>query len=185
MTRSVAIETLSALIPDEVQTKHNFHTLDDAALLTLLLAHERGLGRYSKWYPYLLSLPDEPTCGYSRSLRPQMLDALEAMRHELAMDVEGWSAEIVKAALYADRIEDGLSNDIGEYIQTPPGVSKPANLKWALCTVSSRATAGHEEHGSLRTRGKTGSTFCHEAHRSGGQNPKRINQSSGVYRGTL
>jgi len=150
MTRSVAIETLSAIIPTDVQTKSNFNALDDAALLVLLLAHERGLGRYSRWYPYILSLPHEPSCGYSRNTRPHTLDALEALRHELGIDVEGWSAELVKASLYADRIANGLNSDYGQYIQTPEDVSTLDNIKWGLCQVASRATAGNDEYGSLR-----------------------------------
>ena len=150
MTRSVAIDTLSALIPTEVQTKADFHSLDDAAMLVLLLAHERGVGRLSRWYPYLLSLPHEPSCGYSPSLRPHLLDALEAMRLEIGMDVEGWPAELVKASQYADRIANGLFTDYGKYIKSPDGVSGLENMQWALCQVASRATAGNDEYGSLR-----------------------------------
>lgn len=150
MTRSVAIDTLSPLIPADVQTKNNFHALDDGAMLVLLLAHERGVGRFSRWYPYTLSLPNEPTCGYSRKMRPHLLDALEAMKHELRIDVEGWSAELVKASMYADRIANSLNTDYGQYIQTPEGISTFENIRWCLCQVASRATAGNEESGALR-----------------------------------
>jgi hypothetical protein len=65
MTWKVALDTLLPLIPADVQRKANLHELDDAALLVLLLAHERGVGIYSRWLPYIASLPTEPSCGYS------------------------------------------------------------------------------------------------------------------------
>jgi hypothetical protein len=93
MTRSVALDTLSALVPADVQRKSSLHELDDAALLVLLLAHERGVGRFSRWLPYIASLPSEPSCGYSTNLRPYMLDTLNALREELGVEVQGWEAE--------------------------------------------------------------------------------------------
>lgn len=80
MTRADALATLLPRISPEVQRKASIHELDDAALLVLLLAHERGVGKYSRWLPYIASLPLEPTCGYSKELRPYMLDRSKHLR---------------------------------------------------------------------------------------------------------
>jgi len=150
MTRSVALDTLSALVPAEVQRKVSLHELDDAALLVLLLAHERGIGRFSRWLPYIASLPSEPSCGYSENLRPYILDAMNALRDELGVDVQGWDTELSKATQYAGRIAEGLSKEYGAYIEPTHGQSAYESIKWALCQVASRATAGSEKFGSLR-----------------------------------
>jgi len=150
MTRSVALDELIGLVPGEVQRQASLHELDDAALLVLLLAHERGVGRYSRWLPYIASLPSEPQCGYSKNLRPYMHDTINALRNELSVDVEGWSDEIVKATKYADRIAEGLNRDYGAYIKSPKEFTSLGNIQWALCQVASRATAGNEKYGSLR-----------------------------------
>ena len=42
MTRSLALKTLLPLIPSEVNARVPLQELDDAGLLVLLLAHERG-----------------------------------------------------------------------------------------------------------------------------------------------
>lgn len=151
MTRSVALETLSSLVPAEVQKdgKYLLHTLDDAAILVLFLAHERGVGRYSRWLPYIASLPTEPSCGYSRNVRPYLLDTINALRDELGLTVVGWPAELEKASRYAEKITEGLTKDFGQYIETA-GISTFENIEWALCQVASRATAGNEKYGSLR-----------------------------------
>ena len=150
MRRSIALEVLLTLVPSEVQAKASLHELDDAALLVLYLAHERGVGKYSRWLPYIASLPAEPSCGYSKSLRPYMLDSINALRDELGVDVQGWSGELAKAAQYADRIAGSLNRDFGSYIETPEKISSLDNIHWALCQVTSRATAGDEKYGSLR-----------------------------------
>jgi hypothetical protein len=150
MTRTVALDTLSALVPADVQRKSSLHELDDAALLVLLLAHERGVGRFSRWLPYIASLPSEPSCGYSQNLRPYILDTMNALRDELGVEVQGWEGELIKATNYAGRIADGLTKDYGAHIQNPHGKSTYENIQWALCQVASRATAGSEKYGSLR-----------------------------------
>ena len=150
MTRQVALDTLLTLIPAHVQKVANLHTLDDAALLVLLLAHERGVGRISRWWPYIVTLPHHPSCGYSRAVRPQILDMLEMLEAEYEVETSGWTTELVKAAQYSTKISESLSRDYGAYLKTPPGVGSVQNLAWALCQVASRATAGHEKHGSLR-----------------------------------
>lgn len=148
MTRTVATDTIQPLLPAEV--KASLHQLDDAALLVLLLAHERGVGRFSRFLPYIASLPPEPSCGYSRNLRPYMLDAIYAYRDEIGVDVQGWPQELLKATEYAEKIVHDLGSDYGSYISTPNGISSSQNIEWALCQVASRATAGSEKHGSLR-----------------------------------
>ena len=132
MTRTVALDTLLPRISAEVQRKANLNELDDAALLVLLLAHERGVGRYSRWLPYIASLPLEPSCGYSKTLRPYMLDSINALRDELGLDVNGWPGELLKATQYAERIANGLARDYGNFLQHPKGVSAQENLQWAL-----------------------------------------------------
>jgi hypothetical protein len=150
MTRYVALQTLSSVIAQEALQKAPLDDLDDAVLLVLLLAHERGLSKASRWLPYIASLPKEPSCGYSEKLRPQYLDAIAAMADELDLDVQGWPAEIARASHYANKIANGLARDYGQYIKTPEGMTPIENLQWALCQVASRATAGSEKHGSLR-----------------------------------
>jgi hypothetical protein len=150
MTRNVAIETLSTIIPQEVQLRANMAAFDDSIYLTLLLAHERGVGKFSKWLPYIASLPREPTCGYSRSLRPYMLNAIEAYRVEWDVDTNGWGEELYKALIYSERIVENLNKHFGSYLETPPGISTLDNLRWALCQVVSRGIAGSRLHGMLR-----------------------------------
>lgn len=150
MTRKVALDTLLPLIPAEVQREANLHELDDAALLTILLAHERGIGEYSRWLPYITTLPLEPSCGYSLELRPHILDAILAMRDELGMNVIGWEKEMLKATQYADKIAEALADDYGDYIACPSDEDPMDNIEWALCQVASRATAGSQKYGSLR-----------------------------------
>lgn len=150
MTRKVALDTLLPLVSVEVQRKASIHELDDAALLTLLLAHERGVGQYSPWFPYIISLPLEPSCGYSLNLRPHLLDSINAMRDELGMDVGGWPTELMKATRYAHKIATSLTKDYGSFIEHPDDVTPLENIQWALCHVASRAIGGSQKFGALR-----------------------------------
>jgi hypothetical protein len=150
MTRNVAYDVFDTLIPQDVQIRTKMHALDDSMILTLFLAHERGIGKYSKWLPYIASLPREPTCGYSRRLRPYMLNAIEAYRVELDVDTNGWGEELYKALIYADRIVENINNNFGSFLESPPGISSIENIRWALCQVVSHGIAGSSEHGSLR-----------------------------------
>ena len=150
MTRQVALDTILARLPGDIQRKLNPHELDDAALLVLLLAHERGVGRHSRWLPYIASLPKEPSCGYSPKLRPYILDSMNALSEELGVDTYGWQAELIKARNHAAKIAQGLAKDYGAYIKTPDGRTVAENIEWALCQVTSRATAGSEQYGALR-----------------------------------
>lgn len=150
MTRQVALDILLTLIPARVQQVANLHTLDDAALLVLLLAHERGVGRLSRWFPYIVTLPHYPSCGYHRTVRPQILDMIQMLETEYEVETSGWTTELVKAAQYATKIAESLSRDYGAFLEIPPGITSVQNLEWALCQVASRATAGHEKYGTLR-----------------------------------
>jgi hypothetical protein len=150
MTRSVALDTLLPKISGEAQQRANLHELDDAPLLALLLAHERGVGKYSRWLPYIASLPLEPSCGYSKNLRPYLLDSINALREELGLDVSGWPGELLKATQYAERITNALVKDYGSFLQHPTDLSAQENIEWALCQVASRGIAGSQKHGSLR-----------------------------------
>jgi len=150
MTRQLALHTMTSLIPPEIMQKAPLDNLDDAVLLVLLLAHEHGLSLASKWLPYIVSLPKEPSCGYSPKIRPQYLDSIAAMLNELNLEVQGWPTELQLASRYADKISNALARDYGPYIKTPNGMTVVENLQWALCHVASRATAGSEKHGSLR-----------------------------------
>ena len=150
MTRTGALDTLLPLISSEVQRKVNLHELDDAALLVLFLAHERGVGKYSRWLPYIASLPIEPSCGYSSILRPYYLDSINALRDELGLDVNGWPGELLKATKYAERMANSLAHDYGAFLEHPKGMSAVDNIQWALCQVASRGIAGSQKHGALR-----------------------------------
>lgn len=149
MTRKIALDTLLPRITSDTQRK-TVHELDDAALLVLLLAHERGVGQYSRWLPYIASLPHEPSCGYSQKLRPYLLDTINALRDELGMDVDGWPGELIRATEYSERIVTNLANDYGSFLQHPKGMFAKVNIRWALCQVASRATGGLQKHGALR-----------------------------------
>ena len=156
MTRQLALSTLLPLLPSHLHP--NLHQLDDAALLVLLLAHERGVGKFSNWMPYIASLPPEPSCGYSHRLRPYLLDAIQALHHQHGVDTQGWPEELLRATQYADTIVKSLTKDFGMYLQTPKALQNKGtaaaqqgmNIAWALCQVASRATAGSPQYGSLR-----------------------------------
>lgn len=149
MTRKVALDTLLPRITSETQRK-SLHELDDAALLVLLLAHERGVGKHSRWLPYIASLPHEPSCGYSQKHRPYLLDSINALRDEIGMEVDGWPGELIRASEYSERIVAQLGNDYGPFMKNPKGMSAKTNIRWALCQVASRATGGSQKHGALR-----------------------------------
>jgi len=150
MTREVAIKTLSALIPADVQRKVPLQDLDDAALLVLLLAHEKGKGPESRFLAYIVSLPSEPSCGYSSAMRGKAMDTVALLRDRFGADVNGWPAEITKAAEYAERISASLARDYGNYIKIPQGWNAYNAIQWSLCQVASRATGGSRIYGSLR-----------------------------------
>jgi hypothetical protein len=150
MTRNLALNKLVPIIPKDVLARSPLHELDDAALLVLLLAHERGAGLESIFHPYIASLPLNPSCGFSPLLRNEALMTISLMGVEVGMDVNGWPGELSKASDRAHMIAEGLARDYGSYIKLPKGVSASATMQWALCNVASRATAASEKHGALR-----------------------------------
>ena len=150
MTRSVALGTLLARLPAEVQRNANPHELDDASLLALLLAHEVGVGRHSRWYPYFASLPKEPSCGYSSNLRRYAFNSLNVLREELEVDTTGWKGELSRADELATKIVQSLAKDYGPHIKTRKGMTAFQSIYWAMCHVSSRAIAGSEQFGAVR-----------------------------------
>ena len=150
MTRKLALATLEPLIPNHVLKQMPLQELDDAALLVLLLAHERGRGIKSIFQPYIASLPLNPGCGFSPLLRDEALKTITIMSIQLGMDVSGWPGELNSASDRADVIVEGLTRDYGQFLAMPNGVNPSAAIQWALCHVASRATAGAPIHGALR-----------------------------------
>jgi hypothetical protein len=149
ITRSTALEILALVIPEELM-KNQIAALDDAFVLTILLAHERGLGDSSRFWPYIATLPPRPTCALYPSSRQSVVDVVTALSVEMGTDVVGWPNEISKAAEVAERIVSNLAMQYKLYLATPPGINLIESLRWALCHVASRAVAGKEAHGRLR-----------------------------------
>ncbi len=150
MTRNIALATLLPIIPHDVLVRSPLHELDDAALLVLLLAHERGRGIESTYHPYISSLPLIPSCGFSSDVRSDALETISIMGVHLGMDVNGWPGELSKASDRAYVIAEGLARDYGPYIHTVKGMTPFESIQWALCNVASRATAAADKYGALR-----------------------------------
>lgn len=149
ITRSTALEMLKNILPEEVM-KNQIAVLDDAFVLTILLAHERGLGDGSRFWPYIATLPPRPTCALHPASRQSVVDVVTALSVEMGTDVVGWPNEISKASEVAERIVSTLSNQYKIFLATPPGINLIDSLRWALCHVASRAIGGREAHGRLR-----------------------------------
>ena len=149
ITRSTALEILNNILPEEI-IQNQLGVLDDAFVLAILLAHERGLGDSSRFWPYIATLPPRPTCAIYPASRQSVVDVVTALSVEMGTDVVGWPSEISKAAEVAERIVNSLSNQYKVFLATPPGMHLIDTLRWALCHVASRAIAGRESHGRLR-----------------------------------
>lgn len=149
MTRSLAVKTLYNLFPPELVHQKPHVELDDAFLLTLLLAHERGLGVKSKFQPYIHTLPSHPECGYSSNIRHEAQRLIQVMA-ELGMDVSGWPEELAKSGDRAKLIAQSLYETYGAFIAKHPSFTTLESIEWALCHVASRATAGSDRYGALR-----------------------------------
>jgi len=149
ITRSVAVDILKGILPEELM-KNGIGVLDDAFVLTLLLAHERGLGESSRFWPYIATLPPRPLCALYPESRQSVVDVVTALAVEMGTDVVGWPNEISKAAEVSERIVANLSMQYKLYLATSAGSNVVENLRWALCQVASRAVAGNKKHGSLR-----------------------------------
>ena len=142
LTRQLALSTLTPLIPPNVLQTLPLDELDDAALLVLLLAHEKGLGKKSKFKAYIDMLSDSVDgagCGWAS-------EGAHDFR-KLPREVE---PEDVEAGLaYANRVSTGMASDYGEYLAKsawPKDWKNDASqaLLWGLCTVSSRGTAANQ-----------------------------------------
>mmetsp|Transcript_30765 Transcript_30765/g.58386 ORF Transcript_30765/g.58386 Transcript_30765/m.58386 type:complete len:422 (+) Transcript_30765:1375-2640(+) len=152
ITRKTALETLLSLLPPEQNGRStHLEELDDAFVLALYLAHERGLGINSRVWPYIATLPLRPTCALHWGWRQSVVDIVTAMSVEMGTDVQGWPNEISKAAEMAERIAVTLTRASGDTLAKRQGVDDVAeNIRWSLCQVASRAVAGREGLGSLR-----------------------------------
>lgn len=149
ITRKDALDTLLPMLPAGM---YGLEELDDAFVLAIYLAHERGLGPASHIWPYIATLPSRPTCALHWGWRQSIVDVVTAMSNGIGTDVHGWPAEIAKAAGMAEQIVSTLSS-FDAPLATRPGTSAEditENIRWALCQVASRAIAGRETHGSLR-----------------------------------
>ena len=137
MTRQMALSNLTPLIPAMVLKELPLLELDDAALLVLLLAHEYGLGKKSKFRAFIDSLPkNRGGCGWAS------VDDFRTIPS--AIDVE----DIEVAMNYAHRVSSGMANDYAQYLAQSSWPNdwkeNPAQaLLWALCTVNSRGTQGN------------------------------------------
>lgn len=151
LTRDLALETITPLIPDHVLEQAPLATLDDAALLVLLLVHLRGRSpKKCKWYPFLASLPDEPGCGWWGD-DADGITKRKVYQHVISNDV------IVGSREYVGRVSNGMAGDYGPYLakkywpKTWKGEAARA-IEWALCIVSSRGTAASPATGGGSTR---------------------------------
>ena len=152
LTRQLALSTLTPLMPPNVLQALPLDELDDAALLVLLLAHEKGLGKKSKFKAYIDTLSDSVDgagCGWAS-------EGAHDFR-KLPREVE---PEDVEAGLaYANRVSTGMASDYGDYLAKSAwpkawkGETSNA-LLWGLCTVSSRGTAANQKPGD--SEGGTG-----------------------------
>mmetsp|Transcript_4968 Transcript_4968/g.11847 ORF Transcript_4968/g.11847 Transcript_4968/m.11847 type:complete len:201 (-) Transcript_4968:290-892(-) len=108
MTRDLALSTLMEVIPPMVLVDAPLLELDDSALLVLLLAHEYGLGKNSKFLAYIEFLPTWQEsgggCGYEN---------VQDFR-QLPTGVE--PEEIDMAQQYSGVSLAGMTGDYGEYL---------------------------------------------------------------------
>ena len=149
ITRKDALDTLLPMLPAGM---YGLEELDDAFVLAIYLAHERGLGPVSHIWPYIATLPPRPNCALHWGWRQSIVDVVTAMSNGIGTDVHGWPAEIAKAAGMMEQIVSTLAS-FDAPLATRPGTSAEditENIRWALCQVASRAIAGRETHGSLR-----------------------------------
>ena len=132
-----AVSVSSAAVPARVREAAPLDTLDDGALVTLLLARERARGPASFWAPYLASLPAEPPCAWwgDEAARAAKVAACRACAS--AGERAAWAAELERAAAYAARVARGMGADYGDAL----GVDARA-LEWSLATLSSRSMGG-------------------------------------------
>lgn len=137
LTRNLAMQTLEPLIPKDVLEYAPLSTLDDGALLLLLLVHLKGSGS-KEWKPYLDSLPDHPSCGWYGDIN--------SITHEEYKIVAQESKQ------YVSRVANGMAADYGDFLAKEHWPSEWQNsaekaIEWSLCIVSSRGTAASPKYG--------------------------------------
>jgi hypothetical protein len=142
LTRQTALSTLTPLIPPIVLADLPLIELDDAALLVLLLIHEYGLGKKSKFHAYLNTLPVQSGggCGWGE------IDDFRSLPNGVEIE------DLESAINYSYRVSNGLANDYAEYLSQVSWRKewkKNPNLalQWSLCIVSSRGTAANQYPG--------------------------------------
>lgn len=137
LTRDLAMQTIEQLIPKDVLEYAPLSTLDDGALLVLLLVHLKGCGS-EEWEPYLQSLPDHPSCGWYG-------ETSNVAQEEYKVIVQ-------ESKRYVSRVASGMAADYGAFLAKEHWPSKWQNsaekaIEWSLCIVSSRGTAASPEYG--------------------------------------
>lgn len=182
MTRALALNTLLPLIPHDVNQRAPLEDLDDSTLLAMLLAHEKGKGRKSRFYAYIVTLPSVTcnscnlnnnngydrtpslSCGYATFNRAQSLEVIMALNSDFGLDVNGWSSELKKASDYAERISGSLARDYGEYI-LPGGSDQSSSGGRSNTPTSSESGKDRSSLGS-----STPTVGGHHGKNSGGDN---------------
>jgi hypothetical protein len=137
LTRNYAMETLVPLIPKDVLEFAPLSTLDDGALLVLLLVHLKGSG-LKEWVPYLNSLPDHPGCGWYGD------------NNNIAH--EDYKLVAQESKRYVSRGASGMAGDYGTFLANEHWPKEWLNsaekaIEWSLCIVSSQGTAASPEYG--------------------------------------
>jgi hypothetical protein len=131
LTRDLAMQILIPLIPKDVLEYAPLSTLDDGALLVLLLVHLKGSGS-EEWEPYLQSLPGHPSCGW--------YGENSNVAHE------EYNIVVQESKRYVSRVASGMAADYGAFFAKEHWPSEWQNsaekaIEWSLCIVSSRGTA--------------------------------------------
>eukprot|EP00984_Skeletonema_dohrnii_P033143 scaffold28746_cov129-Skeletonema_dohrnii-CCMP3373.AAC.1 len=137
LTRDLAMQTLEPLIPKDVLEYAPLSTLDDGALLLLLLVHLKGIGS-KEWGPYLDSLPDRPGCGWYGDIN--------------SIADEEYKHVAQESKRYVSRVASGMAADYGVFLAKEHWPREWKNsaekaIEWSLCIVSSRGTAASPEYG--------------------------------------
>ncbi|KAL7550946.1 hypothetical protein ACHAWF_015648 [Thalassiosira exigua] len=165
LTRDLALETLTPLIPAHVLDDAPLATLDDAALLVLLLVHLMGkTGESDRWHPYLASLPkNDLGCGWWG----------DAATGAKGMEYQGVVPRdaVLSSRKYVSRVSNGMARDYGLYLSHEhwprdwkDGYDSSSNdddgliqaaarvIQWSLCILSSRGTAASSALGGGSVR---------------------------------
>jgi hypothetical protein len=151
ITRKTALDILNPLFPEEFKAMTPLEQLDDPFLLAILLVHESGLKTRSRFWPYIATLPQHPSCAMHRGWRQSIVDVLTALALEMGTDIQGWPNEIAKASDSMDKIAGGLAHFSAFFeFDTTMFKSHHDAMRWSLCQVASRAIAGNAEYGRLR-----------------------------------